>query len=147
MSEVSLHPLNRLTALSSSTDKALVVVGNGEGDDSDEFATALGATSNSFISAGKGKLLKSDSNGDVILNGLSAAGSEFSTIGITDGTDTITIDPGSSVTGDRTWSTPDVSGVMSVVTSYADETAANAAEAANVVYYNEATGKFQITTA
>lgn len=38
-------------------------------------------------------------------------------------------------------------GKVAVVTEYANEGAANTAEAANVVYYNTATGKFQITTA
>lgn len=33
------------------------------------------------------------------------------------------------------------------VLSYADQTAANAAEAAQVLYYNVSTGKFMVTTA
>ena len=36
---------------------------------------------------------------------------------------------------------------IAAVTEYADQTAANAALAANVLYYNTATGLFQITTA
>jgi len=35
---------------------------------------------------------------------------------------------------------------VAAVTSYADQTAAELAEAANIVYYNEDTGLFQVTT-
>jgi hypothetical protein len=40
-----------------------------------------------------------------------------------------------------------IEAVVAAVPSYLDQTAANAAEAAQVLYYNQSTGKFQVTTA
>ena len=57
------------------------------------------------------------------------------------------INSGVDLTSDRFYGLPDNNGKIAAVTAYAHEVAANAAEAPNVLYYNEATGKFQITTA
>ena len=41
----------------------------------------------------------------------------------------------------------DTPGVLAIAPSYADESAANTAESPNVLYYNESTAVFQVTTA
>jgi hypothetical protein len=110
-------------------------------------ATSDGATN-------KGKVLKSSAaSGRVTTGNLVCASGGIDVKGINslrlynDAEDEFCSVDGSAVTAERSAHFPDASGYIAVVTDYDDESAANTAEAANVVYYNIATGKFQITTA
>ena len=58
----------------------------------------------------------------------------------------VTLSCNAGDTGSKTVFFKTISGVAAVVTAYADQDAANTALDANVLYYNTATGKFQITT-